>query len=87
MEVTARMAKRMQEMRAAGKKRHEIAQEFGVSLNTVDRHVNPKMHEKMKAWERDRYRRIKADPDKWAMQLERNKVKSRNYRLTSKGND
>ena len=89
MMVTARMAKRMQEMRAEGKTLLEIAAETGASITTVNRHTNPLAHEQQKKYERARYLRVKEDPEKWAAHMEKNRKYRDRYKasITTEGNN
>lgn len=77
--VSGPTAKAMRADRAAGMKLVRIAEKYGVSVSTVSRHTSAHAADKLRQWDRARYARVKADPEKLAEYKARKKSYMRDY--------
>lgn len=77
--ITAAKRKLMRADRAAGMKYREIAEKYGVGMETAFRHCDEKHAERQRKVERNRYWRTKADPVAYEAYKEKMRLRMRRY--------
>lgn len=83
--LTNKQVAEIRRLRATGLSYKAVAEIMGVSSSTVQRHVSEERAEKQRVWERARYARIKADPEKSAADRETRRIHMEQYMRVYRG--